>query len=265
MSDPVSPSSGSVAFDRVAGEYDRTRALPEKTMGKVLALLAAELRGRGRCLEIGVGTGRVALPLFAAGIPMVGVDLSLPMLERLRQNAGGRWPLQVAVSDATTLPFRDASMGAALAAHVLHLIPHWRSALNELARVVRSSGVVVADVGNCVSPGIGTAIRERFCQEAGITRPFPGTQDRRAVDAHMRSLGARPRTLGPISETASTTIREHIASLEEGVYSYTWQVGEAERRAAAARTEAWARREFGPVDRTHRQRGRIVLRAYDLT
>ena len=35
-------------------------------------ILTDELRGRGRVLEIGVGTGQVALPLHAAGTPLVG-------------------------------------------------------------------------------------------------------------------------------------------------------------------------------------------------
>jgi hypothetical protein len=80
----------------------------------------------------------------------------------------------------------------------------------------------------------------------------------------MRSLGTRPRPLGPIYDSTRTTIREHIASLEEGVYSYTWQVEESKRRAATRRTAAWARREIGPLDRAHVLRRRIVPRAYDL-
>jgi len=260
----VDPGPRSAAFDRVALVYDRTRGLPEKTMEKLLAVLTSELRDRGRCLEIGVGTGRLALPLAAMGIPMAGVDLSWPMLDRLRANSGGGWPFPVAMADAAFLPFRDGALGAAVAAHVLHLIPDWRAVLNEIVRVVRPGGVILADVGNWRGAGIWTVLRERFCQEAGISRPILGTQDPREVDAHMRSLGARVRTLPPIVETTTTTIREQIGSLEEGVFSFTWQVDEDDRRAAAARTETWARQLIGPVDQPHRRRRRIVVRAYDV-
>ena len=52
-----------VSFDRVADAYDRTRALPERTMRRVLELLRAELAGRGGCLEIGV---HLKIPVLVA-------------------------------------------------------------------------------------------------------------------------------------------------------------------------------------------------------
>jgi SAM-dependent methyltransferase len=44
-----------------------------------------ELSGDGRALELAIGTGRVAVPLLERGVPVVGVELSRPMLARLRQ------------------------------------------------------------------------------------------------------------------------------------------------------------------------------------
>jgi SAM-dependent methyltransferase len=233
-------------------------------MRRVLELLRAELAGRGRCLEIGVGSGRLALPLHASGTLMAGVDLSPAMLARLRNKAGGTWPFPIALADATALPFGQGSMGAGLAAHVLHLISEWQTALSELVRVVRPKGVVLVDVGNWGGRGIWASLRDRFCQEAGIGRPFLGTQDPSAVDDHMRSLGARPRVSSPIPETITVTAEEQIASLEEGLYSFTWQLDDEARRAAAARTRAWARDHIGPLDLPRRRVRRIVWRAYDL-
>src|SRR5207245_3992447 len=73
----------SVAFDRATGFYDRTRALAPQTMDAVVALLAAELAGRAPVLEPGVGTGRMALPVAAAGVDVIGLDLSAPMLREI--------------------------------------------------------------------------------------------------------------------------------------------------------------------------------------
>jgi SAM-dependent methyltransferase len=47
------------------------------------------LAGDGRALELAVGTGRIALPLAARGVPVDGIDLSAPMVARLRAKAGG--------------------------------------------------------------------------------------------------------------------------------------------------------------------------------
>jgi PST family polysaccharide transporter/lipopolysaccharide exporter len=62
-------------FDRAVEYYDRTRGLSEDASREMTALLANELRGRGQALEIGVGTGLVALPLAAAGLGAVGAAI----------------------------------------------------------------------------------------------------------------------------------------------------------------------------------------------
>ncbi|MEV6348407.1 class I SAM-dependent methyltransferase [Actinoplanes sp. NPDC051851] len=50
----------------------------------------AELAGGGRALEFAIGTGRVAIPLAGRGVPVSGVELSEPMIARLREKAGGQ-------------------------------------------------------------------------------------------------------------------------------------------------------------------------------
>lgn len=71
--------------EEVAALYDETtgsRSSPE-VLGPTVELLAG-LAGDGRALELAVGTGRVALPLAARGVPVSGIELSVAMVERLR-------------------------------------------------------------------------------------------------------------------------------------------------------------------------------------
>src|SRR5439155_20922331 len=84
--------AGAVSFDRAASYYDQTRSLTPAPTRAQADLLAGELDRHQPCLEIGVGTGRIALPLHGRGIAMVGVDLSRPMLDVLVQKAGGVMP-----------------------------------------------------------------------------------------------------------------------------------------------------------------------------
>ncbi|WSS10384.1 class I SAM-dependent methyltransferase [Microbispora sp. NBC_01189] len=44
----------------------------------------AELAGDGRALEFAIGTGRVAVPLAERGVPVTGIELSVPMIQQLR-------------------------------------------------------------------------------------------------------------------------------------------------------------------------------------
>jgi SAM-dependent methyltransferase len=58
--------------------------------------LLAELARGGPALELGIGTGRVALPLAERGVEVRGIDLSRAMVARLREKPGGdRIPVEI--------------------------------------------------------------------------------------------------------------------------------------------------------------------------
>jgi SAM-dependent methyltransferase len=71
--------------DYIAEVYDRYYGGQDPEA--VLAL--KHLAGTGRALELGIGTGRVALPLQEAGVRVSGIDASPPMVEQLRSKPGG--------------------------------------------------------------------------------------------------------------------------------------------------------------------------------
>ena len=91
--------------DRVAGIYDDWYA--ELPFGGELATTVSflrELAADGSALELGIGTGRVALPLRQAGVDIHGIDASDAMVERLRAKPGGA-DIPVTMGD-----FRDFSL-----------------------------------------------------------------------------------------------------------------------------------------------------------
>ncbi|MEI5033303.1 class I SAM-dependent methyltransferase [Streptomyces sp. S1A(2023)] len=73
--------------DDHAADYDRWFAKPGITAATVDTLM--KLAGEGRVLELGVGTGRVALPLVRRGFDVHGVEASAAMAARLRAKPGG--------------------------------------------------------------------------------------------------------------------------------------------------------------------------------
>src|SRR3989442_5006009 len=101
-----------LSFDRVAAIYDETRRLAPRRMARVLAVLVDELRGT-RVLEVGVGTGRYAVPLQKSGIRLVGVDISRKMVE-FGLAKGLR---DVVFADAARLPFVSGSFDVATTNH----------------------------------------------------------------------------------------------------------------------------------------------------
>jgi SAM-dependent methyltransferase len=76
--------------ERVAGTYDDTTAeLFDPVVVEPTVDFLAELAGTGRALELGIGTGRIALPLAARGVEVHGIELSRAMTARLREKPGG--------------------------------------------------------------------------------------------------------------------------------------------------------------------------------
>jgi SAM-dependent methyltransferase len=73
--------------DRIAGVYDRIAQPPSDA--EAAAAFLSQLAGRGPVLELGIGTGRVALPLARRGVDVHGIDASAAMVARLRAKPGG--------------------------------------------------------------------------------------------------------------------------------------------------------------------------------
>jgi SAM-dependent methyltransferase len=258
--------SGSVPFDRAVEYYDRTRGLSEEASREMTALLVGELRGRGRCLEVGVGTGLISLPLAAAGLAMVGLDLSAPMLAKLVEKAGGRAPFPLVRGDATMLPFADDGFGSALVRHVLHLVPAWERVVAELARVVRGGGAVLVATGDI--PGAWREVTERFVALVG--RPSFATgldvRDLTRLDEAFAVHGGspRPRDLPAIPEGVEQSLGMFLDQMADGLHSWTWDVSEQDRRAAAGEVRAWALERFGTLDPPGAREVAIEWRAYDV-
>ena len=83
--------------DRVADVYDRMPQVLGRDTERVVAALAG-LAGRGPVLELGIGTGRLALPLAAGGLAVHGIDASEEMIKKLRAKPGGD-RIPVAIGD----------------------------------------------------------------------------------------------------------------------------------------------------------------------
>ena len=260
MSTPVS-----IPFDRAAEVYDRTRRLTPEASAATTDLLTAELGDRGTALEIGVGTGLIGLPLAAAGVRLVGLDLSRPMLGKIVEKAGGRIAFPLVIGDATHLPFGDASFGGAYARHVLHLIADWRAALSELVRVVAPGGVLLVNIG--FNEGPWQEIGDHMDEQAGreghrvVGLDFDATEE---LDQAMAAFGASDRDLPEIWQESELTLDRYFEEIDARAFSWTWRIDPQRLSAAVADTKRWAAQRFGSFDRVLEPRFRSVWRAYDL-
>ena len=97
---------------------------------------------RERVIEIGVGTGRIPLPVAPFVRHYVGVDLSTAMMRRLLDKRAAE-SVSVIHGDASHLPLPTHAFDAAVASHIFHLIPTYQEALAELARTLKPQSRLV--------------------------------------------------------------------------------------------------------------------------
>ena len=142
-------------FDEWPERYDRWFTTP---IGKLVREIEGELiidllhPGAGeRILDAGCGTGVFTLDFLVAGARVVGLDISVPMLNVARKKTTG-YPFSALRGDMESLPFKDNSFDKTVSVTALEFIADAQGAVNELFRVTRPGGCVVVATLNSLSP-----------------------------------------------------------------------------------------------------------------
>lgn len=256
---PDSAASESLSFDPVAHLYDDTRGYPPQVSAQIADGLMRHgpIASGAHMLEIGIGTGRIALPLLERGVHISGVDISERMLQRLREKYAtaraaqptGPWGrLDVALGDMTALPFADDAFDAAVAVHVLHLVPQWRRALDEVMRALRPGAPLL--LGQDVSHGSAVAhpLQDEWVEivrELGYRPERPGAGSFTEILMEVEARGWRVEETTLARWTALHTPEEGYHDIAGRSWSLTWRVPDAIFAESTRRLERWARERYG--------------------
>jgi SAM-dependent methyltransferase len=132
-------ASDGAAYERFLGRWSRLLA------GSFAGF--ARLADHGQTLDVGCGTGSLALALAdrRGQEQVIGLDIATPYIAFARSRPGAAG-IGFAVADACRLPYADGGFAAALAQLALNFVPDAAQALREMRRVVRPGGVVAAAV-----------------------------------------------------------------------------------------------------------------------
>lgn len=140
-------------WDKNAGRYDRfmrnDRAAYEKMYGLIRPVVKAKT-----VLEVATGTGLIAKSIVNAAAHIEATDASAKMiLEAKRDNQSAK--LHFSVQDMFRLPYARKSFEVVIVSNALHIVPHPEKALQEIRRVLKDDGVLIAPTfthaGNSVS------------------------------------------------------------------------------------------------------------------
>jgi SAM-dependent methyltransferase len=209
----------SISFERAADFYDETRGGLER--GRRFApTIAAQLVPGATVLEVGIGTGAIALPLLEVGFDVVGIDIAHSMLVRARERCGAI----SARADAARLPIASASRDGVVAVWVLHVAGDREVVLSEAARVLRPRGRLVIVCADAVyePDDIIDTIGDMHVQ-LGRTRDLPEVISPLAEAAGLHFVARTSTERFEIPETPEAV----AAQLERRDMSSLWDLDDA--------------------------------------
>lgn len=248
----------SVSFDPIAHRYDATRGYPLDVATTIArGLLAFGGLGRGdEIVEIGIGTGRIALPLIEQGANVTGVDISANMVDLLRQKyvtlreadtQGRLGRLDVELADMTALPFEDGRFDASIAVHVLHLVPEWRRALDELLRVVRPDGPLLIGQDVRIEDDVQWLSQRQWLgivRRLGFSAGYVGAQGYTAILDELGRRGLAVHEEEIARWEIAHTPREALHWITERIWSRTWPVPDDIFAQSARELTVWMEQKY---------------------
>ena len=246
------------SFDRVADVYDETRRMPPEAVAQIMDNIAREVDpSGGTVIELGIGTGRIAVPLAERGFRVVGVDIAQKMLSRLCGNlADGRGAIHAVRGDVTALPFAAGSFSAAIAVHVFHLLDDVEACVGETRRVLAPGGPLLFGGEQRLFRYMQETLRKNYgvtedlvgmLAAAGVKLPDQADVER-AVSESVRRLGGGFKRLSPVEWESEITCAEIAGRIEERTASYLWEVSEDAMKGLVKKLRSLFAARVGPPD-----------------
>ena len=242
-------------FDRMAERYDELRPDNDAWWQQLEVTGSAGLAGATRLLDVGCGTGRLAIAAAERyGVRAWGVDSSKAMIDRARSQGARRVAFRVATADA--LPFRGGWFDAVVMRLVVHTLGAARDgAFHEAARVSAPRGRLYIWTF-APDPLHGLLPRAVPAEPAGRgSRAVPGSRRARRPSCARRGSPTSPSR--PSSRTVGSAGPRRRYVSAAGYISTVHLLPPDEVASAAARLEAEAR--AGEPDLVTRLDWRLIV------
>ena len=153
-------------WDRNAGRYDRFMRKDRAAYDEMYELIRPVVRHK-TVLELATGTGSVAKHIVNAAAHIEATDASAEMIaEAKRDDRSAK--LYFSVQDMFRLPYADKSFDVVIVSNALHIVPQPEKALQEIRRVLKDDGVLIAPTFTHAGNSFSGRVKAFFMKLAGF-------------------------------------------------------------------------------------------------
>ena len=153
-------------WDRNAGWYDRFMRKDRAAYEKMYALLRSVVKAK-TVLELATGTGLIAKHIVNAAAHIEATDASPEMIAEAKRDTRFA-KLHFSVQDMFRLPYANQSFNVVIVSNALHIVPQPEKALQEIKRVLKDDGVLIAPTFTHAGNSFSGKVKAFFMKLAGF-------------------------------------------------------------------------------------------------
>ena len=153
-------------WDKNAGRYDRFMRKDRAAYDEMYELIRPVVRHK-TVLELAAGTGLIAKHIVNAAAHIEATDASAEMIAEAKRDTRST-KLYFSVQDMFRLPYADESFDVVIVSNALHIVPQPEKALQEIKRVLKDDGVLIAPTFTHAGNSFSGMVKAFFMKLAGF-------------------------------------------------------------------------------------------------
>ena len=153
-------------WDKNAGRYDRFMRKDQAAYEEMYKLIRQVVKAK-TVLELATGTGLIAKHIVIAAAHIVATDASAEMIAEAKRDTHSD-KLHFSVQDMFRLPYANQSFNVVIVSNALHIVPQPEKALQEIKRVLKDDGVLIAPTFTHAGNSFSGMVRAFFMKMAGF-------------------------------------------------------------------------------------------------
>ena len=153
-------------WDKNAGRYDRFMRKDRAAYDEMYELIRPVVRHK-TVLELATGTGLIAKHIVIAAAHIEATDASAEMIAEAKRDTRSA-KLHFSVQDMFRLPYANQSFNVVIVSNALHIVPQPEKALQEIKRVLKDEGVLIAPTFTHAENSFFGRVKALFMKLAGF-------------------------------------------------------------------------------------------------